>query len=177
MQEKTELERRWENEGVDTVPQSLLEEAKKNIEELRAHEEPVVATQEKEIIPSPLVEADVEEPEPLVIISVNNRFIFGGLVDMMDDSSCILSYPLAFIEMPKEIDGRVQVVTAFQKLIQTVSVPRAMEFRRDSLLLLNYADRSAQALASSYEETFKALKLHEMGMYTPDAEKFKNGLN
>lgn len=155
--EKTELEKRWEAEEPQE-PQETSNPYSKSEEEPTEYSK---GDDESLFIMSPLADEDI----PLVVVSNNNRWIIGGLLDVMGEG-VVMDHPMAYIEAADQRNpGRVQI--GVQKLFHGLGIPLNMWIKHDSLNMLRKEDAAAGRVASIYERTFSDLKAAEVGVTAP----------
>jgi hypothetical protein len=180
MQEKTELEKRWEEEEVEATPDNSLEGAMEGVrresekgcggdcecnESCEALEDDQNAF---DYILSPFCGVEA----PLALAIVNNRMFLGGLLHMnTTEDRILLHYPMVYLEIPDPGNpGSLQV--GVQKIFQGLPIPdKGMWFRYDGLDILEMGKRALK-LAKLYEDTVNEIKYQESGLARPSAADF-----
>jgi hypothetical protein len=113
---------------------------------------------------------------PIVMVDVNNlKYI--GMLDSLTDTTCILKYPLIYIERQEkatvaENGARLQVLCI--KPVQALDVPETLIINQSILILLSNEDPSAVKLKEVYLDTLKEIRLSKASIHIPTASDIAN---
>ena len=171
MYEKTELEKRWEEEEKAEASCASCEEVCEASwvceGECKSNPDDSLTEKESDFVHSPLARCSA----PLTLVMCNNRIFLGGLLDV-SEGGVVIDHPMVYLEIPDpKNQGRLQV--GVQKIFHGLPVPDNMMFKYDALNILKVGDRSLR-LASLYEDTYKNIMMSESGLSMPSMQDIAN---
>ena len=191
MYEKTELEKRWDEEEeageevknpgklhLNGAIRDLAEEEQGGCGGACRCNEPCenasAPDDEEEEALNYVLSPLSDEKIPMVLITDNNRVFIGGLIDFVS-GGILLDFPMVYLEIPDPKSGQLQI--GIQKIYHGQAIPENMWFKHDTLYMLRL-DARAFKLAKLYAESINAVRLAEAGLEAPSMaaiEKINNG--